>query len=138
MALVLPALLLVLMGIAEMGRMYMCYLTLQKACQVGTRFAVTGQGVIEGDRLTRIIGKATNLVATLPGTVQVQVRSWPGTDVSGGGRQNNPGEPCDTVEVQALMAYSPAMPIVSGMLPGTINLTGADRKINEPWILCDG
>jgi Flp pilus assembly protein TadG len=138
LALILPVLLLLLMGLAEMSRMYMCYLTIQKACQVGTRFAVTGQGVIEGNRLTRIIAQTSTLISTLPGTVQIQVRSWPGTAVSGSGRLNNPGDPCDTVEVQAVLGYQPAMPLITPILPATINLTGADRKVNEPWLLCGG
>lgn len=137
-AVLLPAALVLIMGLIETGNLYRSWLTVQKAAQQGTRFATTGQGEVDGDRLAEIVNASSELLAILPnnGNSEVHVRSWPGMNVSGSGRANNPGQPCDTVEVEVLYTYDPITPLVGAVMPDPLVLNGSDMKVNEPWHLC--
>jgi Flp pilus assembly protein TadG len=135
--LLLPVLLLLMMGTIECGNMLASWLTLQRAAQDGARFAATGQGDQEGTRLTRIVELTKEEFSGVSsGPVQVTVRSWPGMNVTGSGRVNDPGRPCDTVEVQARYAYAVVTPLLTPLFTDTVTLTGVQRKLNEPWQVC--
>lgn len=148
-ALVLPVVFVLSMGLIECGNIFRTWLTVQKAAQAACRFATTGQGEIEGDRLSRIVNEAMQVTDDLPGVTQVSIRSWPGITPSGAGRVNNAGKPCDMVEVKVTYQYPPITPAfdLAGLfgLGGnafnsgndeTIPLSSVDRKINEPWQPC--
>lgn len=136
-ALIAPALLLVIMGLFEFSLISYSRLTIQKAAQMASRYGTTGQIQSGDDRRTRIIEIAESYLAYLPGgEAQVFVRSWKGLDTSGAGIENDPGGPCDTLEVSVRYQYRPAMPIVAQVLPQSLALTGADRRVNEPWQPC--
>lgn len=136
-ALILPAVLLLIMGTIEFGNMCYTWLTIQKAAQMGTRFATTGQGDDDGTRLSQIIAQTNIMLAKLHGGgSSIEVRSWPTISVSGSGNLNNPGQPCGVVEVSVAFQYEPIAPLVREFLPSTITLTGSDRKVNEPWKPC--
>lgn len=136
-ALILPAVLLIIMGTIEFGNMTYTWLTIQKAAQMGTRFATTGQGDDDGTRLTQIITQTNLMLSQLHGGGStVQVRSWPTISVSGSGNLGNPGQPCGVVEVRVAFQYLPIAPLVREFLPAAITLTGSDRKVNEPWKPC--
>ena len=136
LALILPAVMALAMGVIETGNMFTAWLTVHKAAQTGTRFAATGQGEEEGTRLGLIIERTEDAADTLNGPVTVSVRSWPNLDTSAPGVLDDPGDPCHPVEVSATYNYRPITPIVGDILPEAIPLTGRDRKINEPWQQC--
>ncbi len=138
-ALVLPVLLLLILGLVEMGYMFCAQGTVDKAAQVGARFAVTGEGADQGNRLGLILLATHGVADTLSGGdgVSVSVRSWDHISVQDDPRENDPGEPCDLVEVEVLYAYSPLTPVVGSLLPDTIVLRGGERMVNEPWMPCE-
>ncbi len=136
LALVLPVVFALAMGVVEMGNMFFDWLTLQKAAQHGARFATTGIGDEEGTRLELIRQKTGALLTVLDGATEVGVRSWSAMDTSGPGAINDPGQPCCIVEVSVQYEYHPFTPIISSILPASIPLSGSDRKLNEPWKPC--
>ncbi|MCM0755125.1 pilus assembly protein [Desulfovibrio aminophilus] len=137
MALILPALLVMVFGLLESGNLFLSWLTVQKSAEMGARFAATGQGEDEGTRLAQIVEQADILLSTLSGAgSSVSVKSWPGLDTSGPGVTGSAGQPCGVVEVGVSFLYKPITPLVGDMMPETVQLTGADRKVNEPWKPC--
>jgi Flp pilus assembly protein TadG len=137
-ALVLPVLLMLVVGIMETASLMRVWLAVQKAAQAGARTAATGQGEETGDRIPRIEAAAEHFLADLPGgAAQVGVRSWPNTTASGAAQEGNPGEPCQMVEVEVTKTWTPATPLVAALLPAELPLSGADRKVNEPWKPCE-
>ncbi|NDV20690.1 pilus assembly protein [Pseudodesulfovibrio sp. JC047] len=137
-ALILPILFTMIMGVIEGGNAAYSWLTVQKATQIGARFAATGRGDEDGTRLTQIITATEKALATLDEKAFViSIRSWPDMDASGDGIENDPGAPCHLTEVAVHYTYKPFTPLVSAILPDTIPLYGYDRKINEPWKPCD-
>jgi len=138
LAMTLPVVLILIMGIIEMGNMYYSWLTVQKAAQIGARFAATGQGEDEGTRLNQIIEKTeAGLVTLRDGSKEINVRSWPDISAAGDGIDGYPGAPCQLTEVAVLYKYEPFTPIIGPILPATIDLHGYDRKVNEPWKPCN-
>ena len=138
MAFVLPILFLLVMAIVEGGNAFYSWLTVQKAAQVGARFAATGRGDDEGTRLAQIISATEAGLATLnQGSIEISVRSWPDLSAEGDGIDNDPGGPCQLAEVAVLYQYEPFTPLVAPLLPDSIPLYGYDRKVNEPWKPCD-
>lgn len=144
LALVLPIILIFIMGIIELGNMYRIMLTMQKASQFGTRMAVTGMGYEDGGRMNFILGETNRLLADLPGDPpEVTVRSWPGIDPSGAGREGDAGMPCEMVEVKVDYDYKPVTPLsgllalFGGSFPDKVPLSQSAAKVNEPWIPCD-
>lgn len=138
LALLLPALLMLIMGIIETGVITYSWLTLQSAAQKGARYAATGQGYDTGTRLTEIKNITEKTLEVLDkGAKKVTIRSWPTHNTSGTGVENNAGEPCQVVEVAATYDYEPFTPLIAQILPETITLLGSDRKVNEPWYPCD-
>ena len=135
-ALVLPLLATMMFILLESGYLFYSYVTVQKAAHIGARFAVTGQGEQEGNRLQLIKEEALELTGNLRGSSDVYVRSWEGTNTTGEGREENPGRPCDVVEVEVQSQYEALIPLLEPILSG-LTLDGVDRKVNEPWIPCE-
>ncbi len=137
-ALVLPVLLMLVVGTMETASLLRVWLAVQKASQAGARTAATGQGEETGDRITRIENAAKHYLADLPGgAAQIDVRSWPNTAASGAAREGDAGEPCQMVEVEVTKTWTPATPLMAALLPADLPLSGADRKVNEPWKPCE-
>ncbi|WP_029894560.1 TadE family protein [Desulfohalovibrio reitneri] len=139
-ALIFPLFLMLALGVVETGNMFRAWLTLTKSAQAAARFAATGQGVEEGDRLQRIRLKAREWESALPGSspsMDVAICSWPGWQTDGDCIEDNAGEPCQAVEIRTGMSYSPVTPLVGDLLPAQIQLEASDRKVNEPWRRCD-
>lgn len=138
LALILPILFILIMALVEGGNAYYSWLTVQKAAQIGARFAATGRGVEEGTRLNQILAATEAGLTTLNhGSTEISVRSWPDLTATGEGIEGNAGEPCQLAEVAVLYNYEPFTPLVAPLLPDTIPLHGYDRKVNEPWKPCD-
>ena len=138
-ALVMPVLLVLILGLVEMGYIFSAQATVDKAAQVGARFAVTGQGSLDGNRLELILSKTHDVADTLSGGegVTVSVRSWDDINAQGEPREGDPGQPCDLVEVEVLYVYSPVTPVIGSLLPDSIVLWGRERRVNEPWMPCE-
>jgi len=138
MALILPILFMLIMGIIEGGNAAYSWLTVQKASQIGARFAATGRGDEEGTRLSQIITTTEAALTTLDNnSYEINVRSWPDLSATGDGIDNDPGAPCQLAEVSVRYSYKPFTPLVGAILPNSIPLYGYDRKVNEPWKPCD-
>ncbi|BCS89613.1 TadE/TadG family type IV pilus assembly protein [Pseudodesulfovibrio sediminis] len=137
-ALILPILFMVTMAIVEGGNGFYAWLTVQKSAQIGAHFAVTGRGEDEGTRLSQIITATEAGARSLEqDKLVVTVRSWPDLTAAGDGIENDPGAPCQMVEVAVVYNYEPFTPLISPLLPDSIPLRGYDRKVNEPWKPCD-
>lgn len=137
-ALIIPVLMVMIMGIVEMGTMFHSWLTLQKAAQSGARFAATGQGEEEGTRIAQIQQVTGNWLESLDkGDKEISISSWASPAAEGDGASGNAGGPCQLVEVAVVYAYHPYTPIVGSLLPEVIPILGSDRKLNEPWKPCD-
>jgi Flp pilus assembly protein TadG len=138
-ALVLPVLLTMLFGLAEFGYNLFARSTVEKAAQVGVRFAVTGEGYDTGNRVTLIKDAARPLTQALSGStgtgVTILVRSYP-NGTSAAAREDSGGDPCQTVEVQVDYSYAPLTPLVGSLLPAQLTVTGRERMVNEPWAIC--
>ncbi len=137
MALVLPAALLLIFGLIETGNLFFTWLTVQKAAEMGARFAATGQGEDEGTRVAQIQARSQALLVNLSGSgAEVSVRSWPTISATGSGVAGSAGEPCGIVEVGVSFLYRPVTPLLGDVLPESIPVHGSDRKVNEPWRPC--
>ena len=137
-ALILPIMFMLVMAVIEGGNAIYAYVTVQKAAQMGARYAATGRGADEGTRLNDII-KATEagLTTLKQSNIEISVRSWPDLQATGDGIDNDPGAPCQLAEVAVVYKYEPFTPLVGPLLPDSIPLRGFDRKVNEPWKPCD-
>ena len=136
-AFVIPLLILLILAIVDLGRLAFAWVTVQYAATAGARFAVTGVGEQNGTRLGLIKQAAKQWSDLLPGqNAQINVRSWKGRRASGSGRENNPGGPCDLVEVEVVHTYRTITPLVGRLIP-PIQLRGRERMLNERWATCD-
>lgn len=137
-ALILPFMLAMAMVIIEAGTIFYSWLTIQKAAQSGARFASTGQGDEQGTRMAQILETTETWLEHLDnGGTEITVRSWPETTAAGDGTADDPGGPCQLVEVAVVYNYHPFTPLIGAMLPSVIPLEGSDRKLNEPWRPCE-
>lgn len=138
-AFIFPVLLALAMLLIEGGSMLQGWLTLQKSAQMAVRFATTGQGDEEGNRLALIMEEARKLESSLPGTapsMQVDVCSRHEADIAASCAAGNPGAPCEMVEVETSFVYTPMTPLVASLLPSDLLITSRERGINEPWKVC--
>jgi Flp pilus assembly protein TadG len=137
-ALLLPVVLAMLFGLIEVGNMYFAKATVAKAAQSGARFAVTGRGAVEGDRLALIEERSRQMADRLGADrVQVAVSSYGDVGASGEPVENNAGGPCELVQVRVSYAYDPITPFLAEALPSPINFSASERMVNEPWMPCD-
>jgi hypothetical protein len=137
MALVAPIMVLVMFAIVEAGWFAFSWVTVQHAARTAARFAATGRGEREGNRGQQIHAAAAEAARGLPpGRVQIRVKSWPGRNGNGEGRPDDPGGPCDLMEVQVDFNYEPIIPIADLFIPDGVVLRGRDKKLNEPWTKC--
>jgi len=138
-AFILPVLLALIMFLVEGGNLFRAWLTLQKSSQMAVRFATTGQGDEDGTRLAQIVAEAKKLESSLPGgspAMTVAVCSRPGTDLAASCADDDPGQPCQMVEVRTSVLYTPFTPLVAAALPETLQIRSTERGINEPWKVC--
>ena len=135
---IIPAALLLCLGLMESGNMFLSWLTMQKAAESGARMATTGQGLDDGTRLTLIQKQAAQMAAIVPGgdKAKVSVRSWTTSDTSGPGVKGDAGGACLPVEVRVDLAYVPTIPLFESLFPPQVALSGRERLVNEPWVPC--
>lgn len=125
-------------GMIEVGGMFWAWVTTVRAAEHGARYAATGQGEVEHNRLYEIKAEAVRYLQQLPETdSDVDVRSWDGAAPTGAGYSDDPGKPCDMVQVEVTYYYRPMTPLVGRFFPSEIPISARDRKINEPWTSCE-
>ena len=135
---VLPIVFVLVLGFIETGNLFYSWLTTYRAAQAGTRFAATGQGDEEGTRMTRIQEEVAKFMDHLNGGASdMTVSSWPRGVYEGDGTEGDAGDPCEMVEVAVAYDYHPITPVLGDLMPETIVLSGSDRKVNEPWSVCE-
>ena len=141
-AIVLPVFLILVMGTVELGNFLNVMLTLQKAAQLGSRMAVTGQGVENGTRMSYIVNETEKLLTRLPGEAEVTVTSRPALDPEAPGVEGDAGQPCELVEIRVDYAYETVTPLSAllglfgGEFADEIPLSQSASKVNEPWLPC--
>lgn len=136
MALVAPIMVMLMFVVIEAGWFGFAWVTVQHAARTAARFAATGRGEREGNRGQQIREQAEQATRGLPpGRVHVKVKSWRGKNGNGNGRDNDPGGPCDLVEVEVAYDYQTLVPLVNRLVP-EFTMRGRDRKLNEPWTKC--
>ena len=157
MALILPVVLVFLMGLIELGNIIKTQMTIQKAAEIGARFATSGVGISDNTQLAQIKAQVNSVLANLnSGTAVVSVCSWPNTNgnswptmsTDSACVNDNPGGPCDLVRVKVVFTYNPitafAVNAIGALALGKSNIfsqiimTASDRKVNEPWYPCSG
>lgn len=109
LALTLPIVLLILLGMVDFSRMYQAYLTVQHAAREGARLAITG--ATDSSITQRVYDTAPTLTQS---NITVQVTPAAASRISGG-----------NVTVQVTYPYSVLTPIVSNIVGKTLNLNFA-------------
>jgi hypothetical protein len=51
-------------------------------------------------------------------------------------QNNNPGKACDAVEVSVSYQYTPRVPLIRARMAPSMNLTGRQRFVSEPFQAC--
>lgn len=128
-ALVLPMLLLLFFGIFEFGRFYFTKLTLQHAVREATRFAVTGNVLIDpqsGDPMDRS-GSITEVILENTKDLEVDLDGISISPADGGG-------PGDIVRVAIDFRYDLSLPLISKFVPGGhVDLSFTTAMRNESF-----
>ena len=140
-AVVVPLVIILIFGFVDLTRVFNAWVTIQGAAREGARYGVTGQANCTGitnDRLACIQYSAKERAKKLTNSsaaVMVTVRSWDYPNYANPPSQNNPGGPCDALEVQVDYDFKAATPLMSSIL-GSVHLTGRERLVNEPFGTC--
>jgi len=107
-ALILPVLLLLVMGIAEFGMMFNSYLSVQNATREGARIGIVGASDEEMEE--RILTTSPSLRKD---RMVITIEPESNSRISG-----------DTLRVQVNYDYRMAVPFISTLFGGNINLSG--------------
>ena len=107
-ALILPVLLLLVMGIAEFGMMFNSYLSVQNATREGARIGIVGASNEEIEE--RILNTSPSLKKE-----RITITIDPGNDTRISG---------ETLKVLVEYNYQMAVPFISILFGGNVNLSG--------------
>ncbi len=128
-ALVLPLLLLMFFGIFEFGRFYYTKITLQHAVREATRFAVTGNTLIDPET-----GEPVDRAGSIVRVILYNTRNL---DVSVDGISISPadgGGPEDIVRVAVDFRYDLSLPLISKIVPdGHVSISLSTAMRNEAF-----
>jgi Flp pilus assembly protein TadG len=128
-ALVLPVLLLLMMGIFDFSRMFYARLTMQHAVREAVRFAVTGNTTNDpstGNPRSRVDSIKAKIVQNAV-NLNVDLNTVAINPSDGGG-------PGDVVTVSADFSYPFMTPIIRPLVPGgRYDFTVASSMKNEPF-----
>jgi Flp pilus assembly protein TadG len=140
-AMLAPVFFLLFFGIAEAGMLFNAWVSVQDASERGARYAITGRDTCSsstgGGRMGCIVSESKEAFSHYDNTsgVNVTVKSWRFPTYTSV-KSNDPGKPCDAVEVSVSYTYVPKIPLVGTNMGGSINLTGRQRFISEPFAAC--
>jgi Flp pilus assembly protein TadG len=141
-ALVLPVVVLVIFGIADMARAMQSYVTLQVAARDGARYAVTGRTDCTGPAVqTReacIEQQVADRTSSLnnAASITTSFRSWDYPFYSDPAAEGDAGEQCDAVEVEVNYTYQPITPIFRTLVSNSVEMRARERLVNEPFGTC--
>lgn len=138
---VLMAFLLFIFGIIEGARMFESWITIQHASREAARWGVTGEvtcSAATDDRLACIEAKAVEGLQTLsdPGTAVIEVSSYEFPTYSDPANANDPGGPCDLLEVHIEYDHQVVVPFIGAITGDTVPLDTEERMIIEPYGSC--
>lgn len=129
MAVCLPIVILMMMGIFEFGRLYYTRVTVQHAVREAARFAVTGNTMDDpdsGDPLTRA-ESIKRVIREQAQDLDVDVDRILLDPADGGG-------PGDVVRISAGFTYRVVAPGIQSLFPGGLyDFTVSTAMINEPF-----
>lgn len=114
MALLMPILLLMVLGLVDFGRAVLAHMAIEEAAQEGAMFA-SYHGTDAADTSTDIVTavvESTTSFTIAPGDVTVECLAKPGTQLLA----------YDRVKVTVATSIAPITPFVSGWFPGGIPL----------------
>lgn len=138
-AFVLMAFLLFIFGIMEGGRLFQSWVTVQHASREAARFGVTGQESCDGaaDRLSCIEGIAQENLDLLPASnTTISVNHYAFPDYTDPAITNDPGGPCDLLEVHIEYDHDIVVPLIGALTGDTVQLSTGERMVNEPFGSC--
>jgi len=147
-SLVAIAFFLLVFGIFDMARLFQSWVSVQHAAREGARYAITGQilcpGYVSGEhRRDCTIQTAKKGTTGMNGggisgaDVSVSFQAWdyntPSYDAAD---SNEIGKPCDQLEVSVTYTHGFVTPVLEGLFPGGVTITGSQRMTNEPFGKC--
>lgn len=135
------AFVLFMFAIIEGGRLFESWITVQHASREAARWGVTGQVTCPeatDDRLTCIEARAAEGLDTLmdPGTAQITVSNYAFPDYLDPATANDPGGPCDLLEVNIDYDHQVVVPLIDAITGSIISLSTSERMVNEPFGTC--
>jgi Flp pilus assembly protein TadG len=139
-AIVAPLVIILIFGFVDLTRAYNAWVTIQGAAREGARYGVTGQVGCPGitnDRLAciqQLTKERTKPLTNSSSAVVVSVRSWKYPNYANPPTSNNPGGPCDALEVQVNYSFKPAF--ITAILGLSVPMTARERLVNEPFGGC--
>jgi len=136
-AIIAPLVIILIFGFVDLTRAFSAWVTIQGAAREGARYGVTGQDDCAGitdDRLACIQYQTRQRAKTLtnsPTALTVTVQSWDYPNYVAQ-TNNDPGSPCDALEVQVDYDFKPAL--FTSIF--SVHLVARERLVNEPFGSC--
>jgi Flp pilus assembly protein TadG len=140
-AMIAPILVILIFGFVDIARLYHAWVTIQGSAREGARYGVTGRtdcAIASDDRLACIeyvTAKRADKLTNDATNLDVSVRSWDYPAYADPATDGDPGEQCDALEVVVEYDFTPSTPLVESLF-GAVQITGAERLVNEPFGTC--
>ena len=147
-SLVAIAFFLLVFGIFDMARLFQSWVSVQHAAREGARYAITGQVLCTGytsgehrrDCTIQTAKKGTtgmNGGGVSGADVSISFQAWDyDTPAYAGPYDDEIGKPCDQLEVSVTYTHRFVTPVLEGLFPGGVTITGSQRMTNEPFGKC--
>lgn len=138
---VVMAFMLFIFGIIEGARMFESWITIQHASREAARWGVTGQvscASATDNRLACIEAEAAENLDTLvdsSGAV-IEVSHYDNPAYADPAIANDPGDPCDLLEVHVEYDHGVVVPFIGAITGDTVHLETEERMLNEPYGTC--
>jgi len=121
--------------------MFQSWITIQHASREAARWGVTGQddcASATDNRLVCIETEAADNLDTLPdsSTATIQVSHYEYPAYADPATSNDPGEPCDLLQVHVEYDHAVVVPIIGAITGDTVHLETEERMVNEPYGTC--
>lgn len=137
---VFMAFMLFIFGLIEGARLFESWVTIQHASREAARWGVTGQvncPSATDDRLACIEAKAIEGLITLDaGSADVDVNYYEFPSYADPAISNDPGGPCDLLEVHIDYQHEVVVPLIGAITGDTVDLATEERMVNEPFGAC--
>jgi len=117
MALVLPLILMLVLGIVEFGRLYYIKLTLQTAVREATRFTITGNVLPDPDNPDEFLSRLDSIVLKVSQAAPGLGVETSNVTIIGPNGPGDPGGPGDVVTIKVDYDVNTITPIVGDIFP---------------------